>query len=162
MTKNSIIKYWQNVRALTLDLLGKFPDDQMSYRPATGVRSVGAQFDHILAVELYIRKGITENIWGPTPTPGLGITQKTDLYGALGREHQETTSVLHMLPESAFEAIYQTKFGKVSGEGLVYLGIDEEIHHRGNLYVYLRMLGITAPQMVHNYYQLFMEEQDDR
>ena len=158
MRKSAIIKYWQNVRALTLAVLERFPDDRMSFRPADGVRTAAEQFDHILAVELYIRKGLTENIWGPTPTPGLGISAKSELLEKLAREHEETVRLLRMLPESAFEGYYQTKFGRLSGEGVIYLGIDEEIHHRGNLYVYLRLLGVIPPQMVQNYYQLFLEE----
>ena len=158
MKKSAIIKYWRNVRALPLEVLDRFPESQMSFRPAKSIRTAAEQFDHILAVELYIRKGLTENAWGPVPTPGLGISTKKGLLEKLTWEHEETGRVLRMLPESSFEGFYQTRFGRLSGEGIIYLGIDEEIHHRGNLYTYLRLMGIEPPQMVQNYYQLFLEE----
>ncbi len=158
MTKSEIIKYWRNVRALTLNVLERFPDEEMAFRPAEGIRTAAEQFDHILAVELYFRKGLAQNVWGPVPTPGLGIISKAELYDRLSREHEETGCVLRVLPESAFTGYHQTRFGRLTGEGVLYVGIDEEIHHRGNLYIYLRLLGIEPPQMVHNYYQLFLEE----
>jgi uncharacterized damage-inducible protein DinB len=158
MNKPAIIKYWRNVRALTLNVLERFPDDQMPFRPAVRVRSVAEQFDHILAVELYFRKSLSENTWGPVPTPGLGISNKGELREKLTREHEETSRMLHMLPKSVFEGFHQTKFGRLTGEGAIYVCIDEEIHHRGNLYIYLRLLGIEPPQMVQNYYQIFLEE----
>lgn len=158
MKKSSIITYWRNVRALTLATLDRFPEESMAFRPTEEVRSAAEQFDHILAVEIYIRKGLAENIWGPIPTPGLGITSKAELRERLTREHGETGRALRVLPESVFEGFHQTKYGRLTGEAAIYVGIDEEIHHRGNLYTYLRLLGIEPPQMVQNYYQLFLEE----
>jgi uncharacterized damage-inducible protein DinB len=158
MKKAGIIKYWQNVRALTLDLLGCFTEEQMSFRPVKGIRSVAEQFDHILAVELYCRKGLEKDVWGPVPTPGLGISDKKELQSRMIREHELTTLAMRVLPEYKFARFFQTPFGKLTGEAAIYLAIDEEIHHRGNLYTYLRLLGRKPPRMVQNYYQLFMEE----
>lgn len=158
MKKNSIIKYWGNVRALTLRLLELFPEDKMDFAPVAGIRTVAEQFDHILSVELYARKGLTDNAWGPVPTPGLGYKTKAALLEKLSGEHVETARMLRMLPELAFTGFYETRFGHLTGEGMLYLAVDEEIHHRGNLYIYLRILGLKPPQMIHNYYQLFLED----
>ena len=160
MTKKEILKYWENVRMLTLKLLDRFPEQQFGFRPANNVRSVAELFDHVLAVELYARKGLIENVWGPVPTPGLGMTEKALLRDALSEEHAATIAMLRSLPEKSFSQLYNTPFGKLTGEGMIYLALDEEIHHRGNLYTYLRILGIEPPQMVQSYFEIFMEEQN--
>jgi uncharacterized damage-inducible protein DinB len=158
MTKKEILKYWENVRELTLKVLDRFPEHQSGYRPADGVRSVAKLFDHILAVELYARKGIIDNIWGPVPTPALGNSSLAALRVALVGEHSTTIAKLRLLPETRFTQFYDTPFGKITGEGMIYLAIDEEIHHRGNLYAYLRMLGVEPPQMVQRYFEIFLEK----
>jgi uncharacterized damage-inducible protein DinB len=158
MQKQAIIKYWNNVRALTLDLLDLFPEHEFGFRPKLEMRSVAEQFDHILAVELYIRNGLKTNIWDAKPATQLGHIEKKSLKTALVWEHENTADVLRMLPDGAFEQLYTAKFGSVTGEGLIYLAIDEEIHHRGNLYVYLRLLDIKPPQMVQKYSELFTED----
>jgi uncharacterized damage-inducible protein DinB len=158
MKKGAIIKYWDNVRELTLKLLDLFPDDKFSFRPVSEIRSVAEQFEHILSVELYIREGLVSDMWSTVPTLGLGHADKATLRERLNGEHLVTSDVLRALPEDGFNRLYQAKFGPVSGEGLIYLAIDEEIHHRGNLYIYLRLLDIKPPQMVQKYSELFRED----
>ena len=158
MVKSALIKYWNNVRKLTLRLLDMFPEEQFEFRPVDGVRNVAELFDHILEVELYIRKGFLHGDWTRMPYFGPISSEKSVLRQHLVREHERTSEMLRELPEGRFIKIYETPFGKISGEGLIYVAIDEEIHHRGNLYTYLRILGIEPPQMVQNYYELFLED----
>ncbi len=158
MEKHSIIKYWDNVRALTIQMLELFPSEQMDFRPTPKVRNVAEQINHILAVELHARNGFTSGNWEPPGEPALKKSTKNLLADMLRSEHEKTDRVLRMLPPEAFTRIYETSYGKISGEGFIYLTIDEEIHHRGNLYVYLRLLDIVPPEMVQNYGELFMED----
>jgi uncharacterized damage-inducible protein DinB len=158
MVKSSIIKYWNNMRRLTLRSLDTFPDDKFEFRPVDGVRNVAELFDHMLEVELYIRKGLLHGDWIRLPYLGPVSSEKQVMRQHLVREHERTSEMLHELPEGRFMKLYETPFGRISGEGQIYVAIDEEIHHRGNLYTYLRILGIEPPQMVQNYYELFLED----
>jgi uncharacterized damage-inducible protein DinB len=158
MDKSAIIKYWDNVRDLTIQVLELFPAEQMDFRPTSKVRKVAEQFDHILTVELHVRNGFMSNNWEPTPGPVLKQFDKSLLANMLRSEHEKTDLVLRALLPEAFTRLYNTSYGKISGEGFIYLTIDEEIHHRGNLYVYLRLLNIVPPEMVQNYGELFMED----
>ncbi len=152
------MKYWDNVRKLTLHLLELFPEDQMTFRPTKDVRNVAEQFTHIVDVELYIRRGLVNQDWIYRSSPDFPILEKKSLYDRLYNEHQRTNDFLKMMPEGRFMKTYETKFGSISGEAIIYVAIDEEIHHRGNLYVYLRLLGIEPPQMIHHYNEIFKED----
>ena len=156
MKKSEIVKYWRNVRALTLTLLDRFPPETFGYCPTPFVRSAAEQFEHIGAVEIYIRKGLVDNVL--IPVPEVGIKDKDTLRQFLIAEHAKTSRALAALPEDRLFGYYDTKFGRVTGEGLVLVAIDEEIHHRGNLYIYLRLLEIEPPQMVHKYGEIFAED----
>ena len=158
MTKKAVLKYWENVRKLTLRVFDLFPLDKFDYRPVDNVRSVAEQFDHILICELYARIGMLTGIWDIAPFSGERDLSRNILRDKLYKENKKTLGLLRMLPEGQFIKIYKTPFGAISVEAIIYETIDEEIHHRGNLYTYLRLLEIAPPQMVQNYGELFMED----
>ena len=158
MTKNAILKYWANVRKLTMRVFDLFPEDQFGFRPVESTRSVAEQFDHILVCELYARIGMLTGIWDIAPFKGDRDLSRSTLREKLYNENRKTLGLLRLLPEGQFIKIYNTPFGAISGETLIYETIDEEIHHRGNLYIYLRVLGIEPPQMVQDYGELFTED----
>jgi uncharacterized damage-inducible protein DinB len=158
MTKNEILKYWENVRKLTIRVFDQFPHDKFDFRPVDSVRSVAEQFDHILVVELYSRIGILTEVWDLSPFKGERDLSRENLREKLYNENKKTLGLLRMLPEGRFIKTYETPFGTISGEAAIYVALDEEIHHRGNLYTYLRLLGIEPPQMIQNYGELFMED----
>jgi uncharacterized damage-inducible protein DinB len=160
MEKLAIIRYRDNVRKLTIKVLEHFPADKLDYRPTPEVRSVAEQFDHILIVETHIRNGLISNTWERSSSFTAEHPDKNLLTDMLRTEHGKTGSMLHMLPSEAFTRLYDTRYGRLTGEALIYLAIDEEVHHRGNLYVYLRLLNIVPPQMVQNYGELFMEDKN--
>lgn len=158
MTKTSLLKYWENVRKLTLKLFDLFPEESFGFRPAEGVRSVAELFDHILVVELYTRIGIITGEWNRDTFSIERDISRANLRERLFNEHRKTLGMLRLLPEGRYMRIYETPFGNVTGEVAIIVAIDEEIHHRGNLYVYARILGIEPPQMVQNYGELLMED----
>jgi uncharacterized damage-inducible protein DinB len=69
---------------------------------------------------------------------------------ALLRQWDETTDLINTLwpriPPARFQEV-DTAFGMYEGViyGLLLYWIDNEIHHRGQGYVYLRALGIEPP-----------------
>jgi uncharacterized damage-inducible protein DinB len=158
MTKDAILKYWENVRKLTLRVFDLFPAEQFVFKPVNNVRSVAEQFDHILICELYARIGMLTGVWDKTPFSGERDLGRNKLRDKLYDENKKTLGLFRMLPEGQFMKIYDTPFGALSGEAVIYETIDEEIHHRGNLYIYLRLLGIEPPQMIQNYGELFTED----
>ncbi|MEE9555492.1 MAG: DinB family protein [candidate division Zixibacteria bacterium] len=160
MTKAAILKYWENVRKLTLKMFDFFPEDRFDFKPTETVRTVAEQFDHILVVELFTRIGILTGEWNATALEVDRNLDRAYLRNKLYNEHKKTMGMLRLLPEGRFMRTYDTLFGELTGEVAIYEAIDEEIHHRGNLYVYLRMLGIEPPQMIQNYGELLMEDRN--
>ena len=75
-------------------------------------------------------------------------------------ENNKTIQLLSEVPDGQFIKIMKTPYGDISGEILLQVAIDEEIHHRGNLYTYLRCLGKTPPQMIQSYGEILKENDD--
>lgn len=160
MDKEAILRYWSNVRHLTLRLLDEFPTDKFDYRPAAEIMTVSQLFRHILNVEIYIRDGFVTGEWKePSAVPNT-FFEKEMLRDKLKFENQKTIQMLSEVPDGKFLKVHQTPYGEVSGEILLLVAIDEEIHHRGNLYTYLRCLGKIPPQMIQNYSNILKENED--
>lgn len=158
--KKAILRYLNNVRQLTLRLLDEFPADKFDFRPAAEIMTVSQLFRHILNVEIYMRDGFLTGEWKePSEVPNT-IFEKEMLRDKLKFENRNTIQMLSEVPDGRFLKVRQTPYGEVSGEILLQIAIDEEIHHRGNLYTYLRCLGKTPPQMIQNYGNILKENRD--
>jgi uncharacterized damage-inducible protein DinB len=160
MDKNSFLRYRQNVRQLTVRLIDEFPDDSFDYRPAPEIMTVSQLFKHIIQVEIYLREGFLTNQWQVPEMPANNMFVKDLLKDKLILENKKTIELLSEVPEGRFLKIRETPLGRVSGEILLLVAVDEEIHHRGNLYTYLRCLGKTPPQMIQNYGDILKETGD--
>jgi uncharacterized damage-inducible protein DinB len=159
--KKIILRYWHNVRNLTLRLLDEFPPDSFDFRPASEIMTVSQQFKHIVQVELYVRQGFLEGHWQQPTELSSNFFEKEMIRDKLKLEHRKTVSLLSEIPDGKFMQVRPTPFGEISGELLIQVAIDEEIHHRGNLYVYLRCLGKIPPQMIQNYGDILKESDND-
>ncbi|MCP4582960.1 MAG: hypothetical protein GY839_15230 [candidate division Zixibacteria bacterium] len=160
MDRNNFLRYWHNVRRLTIRLIDEFPDDSFDFRPAPEIMTVSQLFKHIIQVEIYIREGFLTNNWQVPEMPGSNMFVKDLLKDKLKLENQKSIKLLSDIPEGRFLKIRETPLGRVSGEILLFVAVDEEIHHRGNLYTYLRCLGKTPPQMIQNYGDILKEADD--
>jgi uncharacterized damage-inducible protein DinB len=157
MNKQLFFRYWHNVRELTLKLLDDFPRESFDFRPAPEIMTVSQIFKHILKVEIYVREGFLTGEWKDPDSIGSNMFEKELLRDRLKLENEKTVRVLSEIAEGQFLKIRETPFGRVSGEILLQVAVDEEIHHRGNLYTYLRCLGKTPPQMIQNYGDILRE-----
>jgi len=160
MNKQTFVRYWRQVRRLTIKLLDEFPPDSFDFRPAPEIMTVSQLFKHILQVEIYIREGFLTGKWEIPEELGNNIFEKEMLKDKLTIESRKTIQLLSEVPEGKFMKIIKTPYGNLSGEILLQVAVDEEIHHRGNLYTYLRCLDKTPPQMI-QYYGEILKEDDD-
>jgi uncharacterized damage-inducible protein DinB len=151
ITTGALLAHWQGHRRVTRRVIEAFPEDKLVSFSVGGMRPfAGMAFEMISMASGGIR-GIATGDWATgqelmhhsgDPVPG---TRE-----ALLRLWDETTdlidSVWPRIPPQRFQEV-DTAFGMYEGViyGLLLYWIDNEIHHRGQGYVYLRALGIEPP-----------------
>ena len=133
MDKKSFLRYWHQVRRLTIRLLDEFPADSFDYRPADEIMTVSQQFKHILLVEVFIREGFLTGEWENPENFETTMFEKDMLKDKMKIENNKTIQLLSEVADGQFIKIMKTPYGDISGEILLQVAIDEEIHHRGNL-----------------------------
>jgi uncharacterized damage-inducible protein DinB len=140
--------HWQGHRRLTRRMIEAFPPDALFTYAVGGMRPFGAMAFELLSMADAGIQGIATGTWpslahhGAAPPP---TTRETLL-----AEWDATTARIDQLwptiPPERFEAVDKA-FGQWEGViyGLFLYWIDNEIHHRGQGYVYLRSLGLPPP-----------------
>jgi len=144
ITPDALLAHWQGHRRLTRHVIDAFPEDQFLSFSLGGMRPFGTLAMELLSMAEPMVRGVVSGEWDTSfkrdPLPKQEVLRLWD----------EATEQLNALwpqipPEKFLETI--TAFGQWPGvvHDLVLYVIDNEIHHRGQGYVYLRALGIEPP-----------------
>lgn len=145
----AFLDYYQNVRARTRRLLPLVPPERLEWTYQAGRFTIGDLFRHIAAIErfLYVETVLDRpsQYAGCGPELARGYEATTAFFD---RCHSETLEILRGLPPERL----QQKCYPLGGPGLTVwkwlrLLPEHEVHHRGQLYLYLSMLGIETPPL---------------
>ena len=144
ITPEQFLAHWQGHRRLTRRLIEAFPEDQLWSFSIGGMRSFGVLVRELIAVGPPLLRGVVTGDW--TPVTEHGELPKAEL---LARWDEDTATLEEYFPKLSLEKFqeHQVAFGQYPGlvYDLLLYGIDNEVHHRGQGYVYLRALGIEPP-----------------
>lgn len=144
LSHEQFLAHWQGHRALTRRVIEAFPADQLFSFAVGGMRPFGVLANELLGMATPTVQGMISNAWSAYEE-GAATTKEAVL-----AQWDATTAQLNALfpqiPPSRF-AETLTAFGQYTqpGTDLLLYVVDNEVHHRGQGYVYLRALGIEPP-----------------
>jgi uncharacterized damage-inducible protein DinB len=141
----ALLEHWQGHRRLTRRVIEAFPDDKLFSFSIGSMRPFGAMALELLAIAEPMLRGIVTENWDAPPANRDSRPKQEIL-----RVWDESTEKINQLwPQVSAERFHETTtaFGQYPGRvyELLLYAIDNEIHHRGQGYVYLRALGIEPP-----------------
>lgn len=144
ITPAALLEHWQGHRRLTRRVIDAFPDDQLFTFSIGGMRTFGELAMELLSMAEPMARGVATGDWNTSwerePLPKDELLRRWDASTA------EIDSLWAQIPGDKF-AENMVAFGQYPGvaHDLVLYVIDNEVHHRGQGYVYLRALGIEPP-----------------
>jgi len=159
-TIQPFLQYFGNVRERTMRLARCVPADKVEWTYAPGKFTVGDLLRHIAITERYL---FAENVQGkPSRYTGHGKEWADGLENILAfmeRLHDESMAIFGKLTD----ADLQSKCLNVAGTEMAIWKLlrsmtEHEIHHRGQIYIYLGILGVRTPPL----YGLTSEEVRER
>ena len=142
--QSQFLTHWQAHRRLTRRIIAAFPDDQLFTFSVGGMRTFGALANEMLGMAVPTVHGITTDKWdGYLPA---AATTKDDVLAQWDDVTGQLDAQFAHIPAARFQET-MTAFGQwtMPGYDLLLYVVDNEIHHRGQGYVYLRALGIEPP-----------------
>lgn len=144
-TPPSFLAEWLGNRRLTRRVIEVFPDDQLfTFTPALPMRPFGAMAWEIHGVTTYTLDGLVTDVWGE-PRWGNFPDSREALLTAWDDVSARIAAELPSVPPTRYAEEKQLAWGSMTALSAVRGVLENEIHHRGQGYVYLRALGITPP-----------------
>ncbi len=146
---DSFLDYWASVRGRTSRIVRAIPPEHLEWTYRPGKFTLGDLVRHLAALERYM---FAENVRGlPSRYPGhgeelaAGYDQVVEYFD---RMHEETVDILRSLPDSRLLESCETPGGaRLRVWKWLRAMIEHEVHHRGQIYLYLGMLGIDTPPL---------------
>ena len=146
LTADAFRTNWQGHRHLTRRIIEAFPVDQLfTFTAASPMRPFGELAWECLDVAEYTLNGLVTDAW---PTPDMGGQNPQDKRALLAAWDALTERIDAELPTVPVHRYAEEKalfWGTMTAFTAVIYAVDNEIHHRGQGYVYLRALGIEPP-----------------
>ena len=143
----AFVEYYEKVRGRTRRVVDCIPRDRFEWRIAEGKFSFADIVRHLGAIERYM---YAENAQRkPSRYPGHG-PELADGYDAVmaffDRTHRESMEILSGLTAEDLERKCVTPAGlPITVWKWLRAMVEHEVHHRGQIYVYLGVLGVATP-----------------
>ncbi|SRR5690554_1134447 len=146
LTTNEFLTHWQGHRNLTRRVIEAFPEKELFEFSVGGMRSFAELTKEFLAIAAPGLKEIINNVSVPFDEKKEELKTKTALLKAWDESTVLINDYFNRISSERLKENHNL-FGQYEFpvfQSLLYF-VDNEIHHRGQGYVYLRALGIEPP-----------------
>lgn len=146
ISMEALLKHWQGHRNLTRRVIELFPEKEFFEFSIGGMRTFAELTSELLAIGAPGMKGIVNREVAPYLEDTTKATSKGEY---LEKWDKATSEINHYWSQLKVEDLSETfnLFGQYEFpviDNILYF-IDNEVHHRGQGFVYLRALGIQPP-----------------
>ncbi len=145
----SFLDYYERLRERTRRVVLLIPPEHLEWTYRPGKFTLGDLVRHLATIERWL---YAENVQGRPPAyPGCG-RELADGYEAtlafFDALHRESVEIFRQLSLEQLQAKIQTPAGTpITCWKWLRALAEHEIHHRGQIYLYLNMLGVATPPL---------------
>lgn len=143
------LDYYEKIRGRTLRVARLIPPEKIEWTYLEGKFTLGDLLRHLAAIERYM---FAENAQlKPSRYPGHGrelADGHAEVLNYMSRLHEESMEIFRRLSDEDLQRKCLTPNGTpITVWKWLRAMIEHEIHHRGQLYLYLSMLGVETPPL---------------
>jgi uncharacterized damage-inducible protein DinB len=144
-TPEALLKHWQGHRGLTRRMIEAFPEDKLFSYSIGGMRTFAELVYEFLGMAVPGVTGIATGKWEKWGD-AKKVSTKKELLDLWDQATENINRIWSTIPPNRFGE-KDVAFGQWPGTCISFIlyFIDNEIHHRGQAYVYLRSLGVEPP-----------------
>ena len=165
MSVDPIIGGWREVRAGLIEEVAQIPADKFSFRAAEGMRSVAELLQHLVESQKFLvgeacrpdtnllRKSFAENIKDYAPDV-RNANDKDAIIAMLQTAMDDCEKQLREHADEMKNTMKRFDGKEMTKLGFMSFAIAHEMYHRGQLTVYVRLLGIE-PMLTQKFRKAF-------
>lgn len=145
LSSEKLLEHWQGHRRLTRRMIEAFPEEKLFKFSVGSMRPFSEMVLEFLKMAEPIVRGVATGKWIDKDDLGSPHT-KAELLVLWDQTTVAINTLWPTIPPHRFAEIDKA-FGQWESPGIttILYAIDNETHHRGQAYVYLRGLGIEPP-----------------
>lgn len=148
-TIEPFLKYFASVRERTMRVARCIPPEKIEWTYAPERFTLGDLLRHLALTERYMW---AENVQGQPIRYKAHGTEYADGYdnvlAFVEKLHAESLEIFRRLTDEDLQKKCKTPDGTaITTWKWLRLMVEHEIHHRGQLYIYLSLLGVTTPPL---------------
>ena len=153
MNQASIAQSWDYVRQVQgvgLRAVAALPEASLDTHPIPNMRTPKELAVHLFSCLHEFPRAVRDGKVGDynDTTVAASLTSKADLLAWCRRAWDEGNAVVSTLTDAQIAGMVQTPWGSdFPGFVIMQIAEDEFWHHRGQLYTYLRALGVEPPML---------------
>lgn len=145
----AFLNYYERIRSRTMQVIGVIPPERLEWSFREGKFSIGDQVRHIAATERYL---FAEPVAGRRSCYSGCGRELADGYAPVlelvHRLHGESMDIFRSLRDADLQRPCETPGGGVLPVWKwLRAMVEHEVHHRGQVYLLLSMLGVDTPPM---------------
>jgi uncharacterized damage-inducible protein DinB len=148
MDAKELFGHWNEVRSGLLAALDKLTDDQLDFTPRQGLWSLRETVVHIAGTEDGWLRGYTANRWHENPPQAADYPTIASIKVLLAEQHAITAAQFAENADAALAQVCSLPWGaQVTMGWAVWHVLEHEIHHRGEVFLMLGLMGMEAPDV---------------
>jgi uncharacterized damage-inducible protein DinB len=145
----SFLDYFEKIRERTLRVIRCIPPTKIDWTYKEGRFTFADLIRHLAAIERYM---YAENVQlKPSRYPGHGrelADGHAEVLEYMNRLHAESMEIFRALSDSDLQKRCQTPGGaSITIQKWLRAMVEHEVHHRGQIYLYLGMLDVPTPPL---------------
>jgi uncharacterized damage-inducible protein DinB len=143
------LDYFDKIRERTMRVIICIPPEKIEWRAAEGKFTLGNLARHIAATERYVFAECACGGCNLYAGCGCELGERYDeIIRFMQRTHSESMQMLTKLTDDQLAQKCQSADGSsITTWKLLRSMVEHEIHHRGELYAYLGLLGVKVPPL---------------
>ena len=144
LSEEALLHHWQGHRQLTRKTIEAFPEDKLFQFSVGNMRPFGELACEFIGMTVPIVEGVATGRW--VKFEFAKPTTRTEVLAMWDEDTRKLAEIFPTIPPSRFaETDKAFDQWEMTGIQMIQYAIENEIHHRGQGFVYLRALGIEPP-----------------
>jgi len=150
--KEMFIDGWDREYGTTMKVLRAFPTTKLDMKPAEHSRSARELAWVFVGGERWLEGILKGDVMAGGENPGKAPSSMNDILKEYEKTHAEILKKVKQLPEEQFSKPIKfptgpKKLGEIPRNQAAWMTLMDEVHHRGQFSVYLRMAGAKVPSI---------------
>ncbi len=148
-TIQPFLHYFENVRERTMRVARSIPPDQLDWSYAPGKFTFGDLLRHLAVSERFLWAETLQGHKSRYTTHGKELADGYEkVISFVERLHAESMEIFARFSDEDLQRKCKTPDdAEITRWKWLRLMVEHEIHHRGQIYLYLGMLGVPTPPM---------------